>query len=87
MIGNQKVAVSVDHALGSLSILQINADGSLFVEVQEIALNKSLQVDQKVYLYDATGDLKGVHTFLLPASMFRYRIVSPLAQIMRSIPL
>jgi hypothetical protein len=27
MIGNQKVAVSVDHALGSLSILQINTDG------------------------------------------------------------
>ena len=58
--GNRHIAIEVEQDLGSLSILQIGTDGTLFVEVAEIVINESIQVDQKIYRYDLFGNLTGI---------------------------
>ncbi len=40
--------------------MHINSDGSFLAQVVELVLNKSFQVDQKVYRYDASGKLSGM---------------------------
>lgn len=59
-IGNKQINVDVTNDLGSLGILHINTDGSFLVEVQEMVINGAIQVDQKVYRYDAFGNLTGM---------------------------
>ncbi len=60
IFGNMQINVNVANNLGSLSILHINTDGSFLVEVQEVVINGAIQVDQKVYRYDAFGNLIGM---------------------------
>lgn len=59
-VGNMQINVNVANNLGSLSILHIYTDGSFLVEVQEMVINGAIQVDQKVYRYDAFGNLTGM---------------------------
>jgi len=58
--GDKRIEVSVVNDLGGLSLLHINSDGSFLAQVVELVLNKSFQVDQKVYRYDASGSLIGM---------------------------
>ena len=60
LAGEQRIDVEVANDLGGLSILHINPDNSFYVKVVELVLNGSFQVDQKVYHYDASGDLLGM---------------------------
>lgn len=60
LVGNKQINVDVVNNLGSLSLLHINSDGSFLVEVQEMVINGAIQVDQKVYRYDAFGNLTGM---------------------------
>lgn len=60
MAGDKRIDVSVTNDLGGLSVLHINSDGSFVVQVIELVLNKSFQVDQKVYRYDASRRLIGM---------------------------
>ncbi len=58
--GEKQINVTVTNDLGGLSILHVNPDGSFYVKVVELMLNKSFQVDQKIYHYDASGNLLGM---------------------------
>ncbi len=60
LAGDNRIEVAVANDLGGLSVLHINSDGSFVVQVVELVLNKSFQVDQKVYRYDDSGKLTGM---------------------------
>jgi hypothetical protein len=60
LAGEKRIDVTVANDLGGLSILHVNPDKSFYVNVVELVLNKSFQVDQKVYHYNADGKLLGM---------------------------
>lgn len=60
LVENQRIDVKVSNNLGSINVLDVDKDGNFFVEIQEVVLNGGFQVDQKVYRYDASGNLTGM---------------------------
>ena len=61
MAGNKRVEVGVNHRLGGLRLLSVNADDDFYVVVDEVAIADSgVQVDQTVRHYDPAGELLGL---------------------------
>ena len=58
--GNKRIGVQLATELGGVRILDISPDGNLWVLVEEVIFNPAVQVDQKVYHYDASGNLDGM---------------------------
>jgi hypothetical protein len=60
IVDDRQIALEVSHNLGSIRILGVISGGTFFVEVQEVVINKVIQVDQKVYRYNSFGKLTGM---------------------------
>ncbi|MFZ6030377.1 MAG: hypothetical protein ACOYYS_21930 [Chloroflexota bacterium] len=58
--GNKRIGVEFATDLGGLIILNVNSDGSFWVVAEEVVFNPAVQVDEKVYRYDASGNLVGM---------------------------
>lgn len=58
--GDKRISVEFATDLGGLIILKVNSDGSFWVIVEEVVFNPAVQVDEKVYRYDASGNLTGM---------------------------
>ncbi len=53
------VAVTVEHSLGGLELLGVNADRSFYVRVDDMLPTQTVQIDQTVRHYSADGRLLG----------------------------
>ena len=60
LAGDVRVTVSVPDYLGGPRFLGTNPDGSFFAIVEELLLDRGIQVDQMVYRYSAAGQLQGM---------------------------
>jgi hypothetical protein len=58
--GDRSIGVAVTNSLGGLRLLGVNPDGSFYVIAEEVVLSETIQVDQTVRHYDATGKLLGL---------------------------
>lgn len=60
MAGSTRFEINVDHDLGSIHILKVNGDGSLFVVVEELVIDTVLRVDKTIRHYSSSGKLLGI---------------------------